>query len=131
MAVSVRGDGAQLTYAVNLRTLKSLQRNSLHIFECADICDRAAMDELLAEYKLCAIIRLAAESHVDRSIHGPESFVQTNVVGAFTLLEAARSYWSRLNDAAKAEFRFLHISTDDLDNQAWSDEVASGDYRKW
>ncbi|MFM0125357.1 GDP-mannose 4,6-dehydratase, partial [Paraburkholderia sp. RL18-101-BIB-B] len=93
----------KLTYAGNLRTLKSLQHNPLHIFVCADICDRAAMDELLAEYKPRAIIHLAAETHVDRSIHGPENFVLTNVVGTFTLLEAARSYWSRLNDACKAE----------------------------
>ncbi|MFM0057451.1 dTDP-glucose 4,6-dehydratase [Paraburkholderia phytofirmans] len=104
----------KLTYAGNLRTLKSLQRNPLHIFECADICDRTAMDELLAEYKPRAIIHLAAETHVDRSIYGPESFVQTNVVGTFTLLDSARSYWSRLNDAAKAEFRFLHVSTDEV-----------------
>ncbi|MGE8330762.1 MAG: dTDP-glucose 4,6-dehydratase [Paraburkholderia nemoris] len=104
----------KLTYAGNLRTLKSLQRNPLHIFECADICDRTAMDELLAEYKPRAIIHLAAETHVDRSICGPESFVQTNVVGTFTLLDSARSYWSRLNDAAKAEFRFLHVSTDEV-----------------
>ncbi|MFM0350724.1 dTDP-glucose 4,6-dehydratase, partial [Paraburkholderia sp. RL17-347-BIC-D] len=104
----------KLTYAGNLRTLKSLQHNPLHIFVCADICDRAAMDELLAEYKPRAIIHLAAETHVDRSIHGPENFVLTNVVGTFTLLEAARSYWSRLNDAGKAEFRFLHVSTDEV-----------------
>ncbi|WP_168792815.1 dTDP-glucose 4,6-dehydratase [Paraburkholderia aromaticivorans] len=104
----------KLTYAGNLRTLKSVQHNPLHIFVCADIGDRAAMDELLAEYKPRAIIHLAAETHVDRSIHGPENFVLTNVVGTFTLLEAARSYWSKLNDAAKAEFRFLHVSTDEV-----------------
>ncbi|VVD27247.1 dTDP-glucose 4,6-dehydratase [Paraburkholderia dioscoreae] len=104
----------KLTYAGNLHTLKSLQRNPMHTFVCADICDRTAMDELFAEYKPRAVLHLAAETHVDRSIHGPEKFVQTNVVGTFTLLEAARSYWSRLNDADKAEFRFLHVSTDEV-----------------
>ncbi|MFM0222169.1 dTDP-glucose 4,6-dehydratase [Paraburkholderia dipogonis] len=104
----------KLTYAGNLRTLQSLQHNPMHIFVCADIGDRAVMDELLAEHQPRAIIHLAAETHVDRSIHGPENFVLTNVVGTFTLLEAARSYWSKLNDVAKAEFRFLHVSTDEV-----------------
>ncbi|PRX89983.1 dTDP-glucose 4,6-dehydratase, partial [Paraburkholderia sp. BL25I1N1] len=104
----------KLTYAGNLGTLKSLQHDPLHIFVCADICDRAAMDELLAEFKPRAIIHLAAETHVDRSIHGPESFVLTNVVGTFTLLEAARQYWTALGEADKAAFRFLHVSTDEV-----------------
>jgi dTDP-glucose 4,6-dehydratase len=104
----------KLTYAGNLRTLKSLQGNAKHVFARADICDRAALDALFAEHKPRAVLHFAAESHVDRSIHGPADFVQTNVVGTFTLLEAARSYWSRLGDADKAAFRFLHVSTDEV-----------------
>ena len=104
----------KLTYAGNLRTLKSLQGNAKHVFARADICDRAALDALFAEHKPRAVLHFAAESHVDRSIHGPADFVQTNVVGTFTLLEAARSYWSGLGDADKAAFRFLHVSTDEV-----------------
>ncbi|QCP50778.1 dTDP-glucose 4,6-dehydratase [Trinickia violacea] len=104
----------KLTYAGNLRTLKSLQGNAKHIFARADICDRAALDALFAEHKPRAVLHFAAESHVDRSIHGPADFVQTNVVGTFTLLEAARQYWNTLSDAGKAEFRFLHVSTDEV-----------------
>ncbi|WP_175724851.1 GDP-mannose 4,6-dehydratase, partial [Burkholderia ambifaria] len=101
----------KLTYAGNLRTLQSLSGNPKHVFARVDICDRAALDALFAEHKPRAVAHFAAESHVDRSIHGPADFVQTNVVGTFTLLEAARAYWSRLNDADKAGFRFLHVST--------------------
>jgi dTDP-glucose 4,6-dehydratase len=79
-----------------------------------DICDRAALDALLAEHQPRAIVHFAAESHVDRSIHGPAEFVQTNVVGTFTLLEAARAYWSGLSGAVKDDFRFLHVSTDEV-----------------
>ncbi len=104
----------KLTYAGNLRTLESLRDNSHHLFVRADICDRGAMDSLLAEHKPRAIVHFAAESHVDRSIHGPADFVQTNVVGTFTLLEAARAYWSGLNDESRAGFRFLHVSTDEV-----------------
>ncbi len=86
-----------LTYAGNLGTLKSQQDNARHVFARANICDRAAMDALLAEHKPRAILHFAAESHVDRSIHGPADFVQTNVVGTFTLLEATRAYWSALS----------------------------------
>ncbi|WGS50613.1 dTDP-glucose 4,6-dehydratase [Paraburkholderia sp. D15] len=104
----------KLTYAGNLSTLQSLQDNPLHVFVRADICDRATLDTLFAEHKPRAVLHFAAESHVDRSIHGPADFVQTNVVGTFTLLEAARAYWSALNDADKAAFRFLHVSTDEV-----------------
>ena len=79
-----------------------------------DICDRAALDALFAEHKPRAVLHFAAESHVDRSIHGPADFVQTNVVGTFTLLEAARSYWNTLGDDERAAFRFLHVSTDEV-----------------
>lgn len=104
----------KLTYAGNLGTLKSLHGNPKHVFAQADICDRAALDALFAEYKPRAVLHFAAESHVDRSIHGPADFVQTNVVGTFTLLEAARQYWNTLPEADKAAFRFLHVSTDEV-----------------
>ncbi|WP_395066844.1 dTDP-glucose 4,6-dehydratase [Paraburkholderia silvatlantica] len=104
----------KLTYAGNLGTLQSLQGNSKHVFARVDICDRAALDALFAEHKPRAVLHFAAESHVDRSIHGPADFVQTNVVGTFTLLEAARQYWNGLPETEKAAFRFLHVSTDEV-----------------
>ncbi|CAD6540559.1 dTDP-glucose 4,6-dehydratase [Paraburkholderia kirstenboschensis] len=104
----------KLTYAGNLGTLKSLRDDPRHLFVRADICDRVALDALFAEHKPRAVLNFAAESHVDRSIHGPADFVQTNVVGTFTLLEAARSYWSALSDADKVSFRFLQVSTDEV-----------------
>ena len=104
----------KLTYAGNLATLDSLRGNPNHIFVRADICDRVAIDALLAEHKPRAILHFAAESHVDRSIHGPADFVQTNVIGTFTLLEATRAYWSALPDELKNAFRFLHVSTDEV-----------------
>ncbi len=104
----------KLTYAGNLGTLKSLQGNPNHVFARVDICDRAAIDALLAEHRPRAILHFAAESHVDRSIHGPADFVQTNVVGTFTMLEATRQYWNTLEGDAKAAFRFLHVSTDEV-----------------
>ncbi|NPT38779.1 GDP-mannose 4,6-dehydratase, partial [Paraburkholderia xenovorans] len=91
----------KLTYAGNLGTLKSRQHDPLHIFVRADICDRSALDALFAEHKPRAVLHFAAESHVDRSIHGPADFVQTNVVGTFTLLEATRQYWNALGEAGK------------------------------
>src|SRR6266702_5816884 len=104
----------KLTYAGNLGTLKSLRNDPNHVFAQADICDRAAMDALLGQRKPRAILHFAAESHVDRSIHQPAEFVQTNVVGTFTLLEAALTYWRSLTDADRAAFRFLHVSTDEV-----------------
>ncbi|NYH22327.1 dTDP-glucose 4,6-dehydratase [Paraburkholderia bryophila] len=104
----------KLTYAGNLSTLKSLQGNEKHTFAQVDICDRAALDKLFAEYRPRAVVHFAAESHVDRSIDGPADFVQTNVVGTFTLLEAARAYWTTLPEAEKAVFRFLAVSTDEV-----------------
>lgn len=104
----------KLTYAGNLGTLKPLQGNAKHVFARVDICDRAALDALLAEHRPRAVLHFAAESHVDRSIHGPADFVQTNVVGTFTLLEATRQYWNTLEADAKAAFRFLHVSTDEV-----------------
>ncbi|CAE6844969.1 dTDP-glucose 4,6-dehydratase [Paraburkholderia domus] len=104
----------KLTYAGNLATLKSLQGNEKHIFARDDICDRAALDKLLAEHKPRAVVHFAAESHVDRSIDGPADFVQTNVVGTFTLLEAVRAYWSGLPEAERSAFRMLAVSTDEV-----------------
>jgi dTDP-glucose 4,6-dehydratase len=104
----------KLTYAGNLRTLKSLDGDERHVFARVDICDRAALDALFARHQPRAVIHFAAESHVDRSIHCPAEFVQTNVVGTFTLLEAARAYWSALDAVAKAAFRLLHVSTDEV-----------------
>ena len=104
----------KLTYAGNLETLKSLDGDARHVFVQADICDRATIDALLARHRPRAMVHFAAESHVDRSIHGPGEFVRTNVEGTFTLLEAARGYWSQLDGEARAGFRFLHVSTDEV-----------------
>ena len=104
----------KLTYAGNLDTLRSITNNPKHIFVQGDIGDRALVDKLLQECQPRAIINFAAESHVDRSIHGPEDFIQTNVVGTFHLLESARAYFNGLNDEGKAAFRFLHVSTDEV-----------------
>ena len=102
------------TYAGNLENLKELQGNPNHIFVQGDIGDRALLDRLLAEHKPRAVVNFAAESHVDRSIHGPGEFIQTNVVGAFHLLETVRAHWGQLTDDAKSGFRFLHVSTDEV-----------------
>ncbi|HSD38476.1 MAG TPA: dTDP-glucose 4,6-dehydratase [Rhodocyclaceae bacterium] len=104
----------KLTYAGNLANLKSLQSDARHIFVQGDICDRALIDSLLTTHKPRAIVHFAAESHVDRSIHGPGEFMRTNIDGTFTLLEAARAYWSALEGDAKAGFRFHHVSTDEV-----------------
>ncbi len=103
-----------LTYAGNLRNLASLQGDARHAFVKGDIGDRALVERLLAEHRPRAIVHFAAESHVDRSIHGPAAFIKTNVEGTFTLLEAARGYWSALGGEAKSRFRFLHVSTDEV-----------------
>lgn len=103
-----------LTYAGNLDTLSSLEGNAAHVFVHGDIGDRALVSKLLAEHRPDAIVNFAAESHVDRSIDGPAAFVETNVVGTLTLLEAARDYWKGLEGAAKDAFRFLHVSTDEV-----------------
>ncbi|MCA8093237.1 dTDP-glucose 4,6-dehydratase [Burkholderia anthina] len=104
----------KLTYAGNLRTLQSLDGSPKHVFARVDICDSAALRALFDEHQPRAVVHFAAESHVDRSIHGPADFVQTNVVGTFTLLEAARVYWDDLDAAGKSTFRFLHVSTDEV-----------------
>jgi len=103
-----------LTYAGNLANLASLQGDARHTFVQGDIGDRALVDQLLARHRPRAVVHFAAESHVDRSIHGPGAFMKTNVEGTFTLLEAARGYWGALDGDAKAAFRFLHVSTDEV-----------------
>ena len=104
----------KLTYAGNLANLAALQGDARHRFVQGDIGDRALLERLLAEHRPRAIVNFAAESHVDRSIHGPEDFIQTNVLGTFRLLEAARHYWSALPATEKEAFRFLHVSTDEV-----------------
>ena len=104
----------KLTYAGNLETLASLKGNPSHIFVQGDIGDNALLDRLLAEHQPRAVVNFAAESHVDRSIHGPEDFVQTNVLGTFRLLESVRGYWKALPADQQTAFRFLHVSTDEV-----------------
>ena len=103
-----------LTYAGNLANLAPLQGDARHSFVKGDICDRALIDSLLATHRPRAIVHFAAESHVDRSIHGPGAFMKTNVDGTFTLLEAARAYWGPLAADEKTAFRFHHVSTDEV-----------------
>ena len=104
----------KLTYAGNLNNLATLKNDSRHVFVRGDICDQAQVLELLNTHKPRAIVHFAAESHVDRSILGPGEFIQTNINGTFSLLEAARSYWGALPEAERAAFRFLHVSTDEV-----------------
>ncbi|HWY71026.1 MAG TPA: dTDP-glucose 4,6-dehydratase [Terriglobales bacterium] len=104
----------KLTYAGNLQNLESLQASSLHTFVCGDICDRDIVPSLLREHRPSAIVHFAAESHVDRSILGPEEFIRTNVNGTFTLLDCAKNYWRELRPEDKESFRFLHVSTDEV-----------------
>lgn len=103
-----------LTYAGNLENLSSVRNNSNHHFVQGDIGDRALLAKLLAQYQPRAVINFAAESHVDRSIHGPADFIKTNIVGTFNLLESVREYWTALPEAEKTDFRFLHVSTDEV-----------------
>lgn len=104
----------KLTYAGNLGNLAGLKNDARHIFVKGDINDRPRVAALLEQHRPAAIVHFAAESHVDRSIHGPGEFVQTNVVGTFSLLEEARAYWSGLTGADRENFRFLHVSTDEV-----------------
>ena len=104
----------KLTYAGNLANLASVSKNPNHLFVQADIADSATVAELLRKHHVRAILNFAAESHVDRSITGPEAFIQTNIVGTFKLLETTRTYWLNLAEPAKSAFRFLHVSTDEV-----------------
>jgi dTDP-glucose 4,6-dehydratase len=103
-----------LSYAGNLENLSGLAGNEGHVFIRGDIGNSVLVSDLLQRYRPRAVVHFAAESHVDRSIHGPESFIQTNIVGTFRLLEAIRSYWNRLDEKARRDFRFLHVSTDEV-----------------
>ena len=104
----------KLTYAGNLKSLESLQGDARHIFVQGDICDRELVRVLLAQHRPRAIVHFAAESHVDRSIQGPGEFIQTNIVGTFSLLEQAHAHWSALQGGERDAFRFLHVSTDEV-----------------
>lgn len=104
----------KLTYAGNLESLAEVSESQRYYFEHADICDKAAMERIFAIHKPDAVMHLAAESHVDRSITGPAAFIETNIVGTYVLLEAARGYWNELDAEKKAAFRFHHISTDEV-----------------
>ena len=104
----------KFTYAGNVENLTSVIDNPSHLLIRADICDQTEMGCLLAEHKPSAIVHFAAESHVDRSIHGPAAFIETNVVGTFRLLEATRIYWAKLDVQQRSAFRFLHVSTDEV-----------------
>jgi dTDP-glucose 4,6-dehydratase len=114
----------KLTYAGNLENLASVAGDPKHIFVQGDIGDRDLVRQLLTEHRPYAIVNFAAESHVDRSIHGPEDFVQTNVVGTFHLLEEVRAYWSALNASERERLRFLHVSTDEVYGSLGSDDPA-------
>ncbi len=113
-----------LTYAGNLENLASLDGDARHIFVKGSIGDFDLVSKLLAEHQPRAVVNFAAESHVDRSIHGPEDFIQTNIVGTFRLLEAVRAYYGQLANTAKNEFRFLHVSTDEVYGSLAKDDPA-------
>lgn len=104
----------KLTYAGNLESLAEVCSNERYTFEQVDICDRPEVERVFHEQQPDAVMHLAAESHVDRSIDGPAAFIETNIVGTYTLLDAARQYWQQLDEAHKATFRFHHISTDEV-----------------
>jgi dTDP-glucose 4,6-dehydratase len=114
----------KLTYAGNLATVEQFQHSDRHIFVKGDIGDRQLIDSLLVQYQPQAIVNFAAETHVDRSIDGPASFIETNVNGTFNLLECARQYWRKLSDTDRDLFRFLHISTDEVFGSLTPDEPA-------
>lgn len=123
----------KLTYAGNLFSLGEARHSNRHLFRQVDICDAAAIAQVFAEFRPDAVMHLAAESHVDRSIDGPAEFIQTNVVGTFTMLDAATAYWRRLDEAKKQSFRFHHISTDEvfgsLDDEGMFTETTAYDPR--
>lgn len=121
----------KLTYAGNLESLASIKDDPRHIFVRGDIGDAELVGKLLAQHRPRAVVNFAAESHVDRSIHGPEDFIQTNIVGTFHLLEAVRAYWSGLADAEKAGFRFLHVSTDEVYGSLAKDDPAFSETHRY
>ncbi|HEX4500182.1 MAG TPA: dTDP-glucose 4,6-dehydratase [Scandinavium sp.] len=118
----------KLTYAGNLESLSDIENSNRYYFEQADICDAEAMARIFSEHQPDAVMHLAAESHVDRSITGPAAFIETNIVGTYVLLEATRKYWSDLDPKTKAKFRFHHISTDEVyGDLLHPDEIAQGE----
>ncbi len=121
----------KLTYAGNLENLATLQGNPGHVFVQGDIGDTALIERLLGQYQPRAIVNFAAESHVDRSIHGPEDFIQTNIMGSFRLLEAVRAYWGTLPGDAKQAFRFLHVSTDEVYGSLAKDDPAFSESHRY
>jgi dTDP-glucose 4,6-dehydratase len=114
----------KLTYAGNLANLEALRGDARHVFVRGDIGDEPMVEKLLAEHRPRAVVNFAAESHVDRSIHGPGEFIETNVVGTFRLLDAVRGYWESLPGAEKDAFRFLHVSTDEVYGSLGADDPA-------
>lgn len=121
----------KLTYAGNLENLASLEGDARHIFVRGDISDTVLIDHLLQEHRPRAIINFAAESHVDRSIHGPGDFIQTNIVGTFHLLESVRAYWDGLESEAQQLFRFLHVSTDEVYGSLGKDDPAFSEINRY
>ncbi|WP_236173133.1 dTDP-glucose 4,6-dehydratase [Pseudomonas pseudonitroreducens] len=114
----------KLTYAGNRQNLASLENDRRHVFVQGDIADADLVAQLLQKYRPRAVLHFAAESHVDRSIHGPDAFIQTNIVGTFRLLEAAHAYWKQLLSPEQAAFRFLHVSTDEVYGSLTADAPA-------
>ncbi|HIF9514537.1 TPA: dTDP-glucose 4,6-dehydratase [Photobacterium damselae] len=104
----------KLTYAGNLESLSDVENSDRYIFEKVDICNREELDRVFVQHQPDAVMHLAAESHVDRSIDGPAAFIETNIIGTYTILEAARQYWNQLDEVRKSAFRFHHISTDEV-----------------
>ena len=121
----------KLTYAGNLETLSTLHGNPSHISVQGDIGDRVLVERLLAEHRPRAVINFAAESHVDRSIHGPGDFIETNIVGTYNLLESVRGYWNGLPVGEKAAFRFLHVSTDEVYGSLAKDDPAFAETNRY
>lgn len=121
----------KLTYAGNLESLSSLEENDRHVFIQGDIGNFSLVTQLLTQHQPRAVINFAAESHVDRSIHGPEDFIQTNIVGTSHLLEAVRAYWSQLEGQAKQNFRFLHVSTDEVYGSLSKDDPAFSETNRY
>ena len=121
----------KLTYAGNMQNLAPLKNEARFIFVRGDIGDTVLVDKLLAEHKPRAVINFAAESHVDRSIHGPGEFIQTNIVGTFHLLETVRAYWAGIEEFDKAAFRFLHVSTDEVYGSLDKDEPAFSELHRY
>jgi dTDP-glucose 4,6-dehydratase len=121
----------KLTYSGNLENLKSIENDERYKFAQIDICDFEKLKELFIKFKPCTIVHFAAESHVDRSIHGPLEFVKTNVVGTFNLLQASKEYWEKLTGATKENFRFIHVSTDEVYGSLGPNDPAFSEEKKY